>query len=91
MTNAEMLALKPGTAIVKFNKGCRPFTTTPLDCVDAAVAQSSGHVYALIHYPSPTGNGGTSTAIESDEYLQAQGYLAHDADGARIRGVEVVA
>jgi len=40
---------------------------------------------------SPTGNGGTSTAIESDEYLQAQGYLAHDADGARIRGVEVVA
>ena len=50
-----------------------------------------GHQWVMV--VSPIGDAGSKLvwSIDSDEYLNGQGYPTHDSGGARIRGCELVA
>jgi len=95
MTNQQVANLKVGDQVTRTFNG-RTSSPQSIDEVKAVGTCSNersgafGCHFAQVYTASPTGNGGTTWSIESDEYIQGAGYKTHDAQGQRIRGEELV-
>lgn len=96
MTDAQIRNLQVGQQVTRTFNGCtsRPQSIDEIRATGTCVNERSGafgHLWAMVYTKSPTGNGGTTWSMESDEYCQGAGWKTHDADGQRIRGEELVA
>ena len=86
MTNQELRELHPGDEITIRHCGCHAAITRTIETIQQGTCVVNGHAFAMVYSASPSGNGGISYSIESDEYIRAQNYPTHDAQGNRIRG-----
>ncbi len=94
MTNSECHSINPGDTVERWERGqaysrYTVKTVAHVGICDNKRSKSDGHAFAYVRCEfGPTSEIGFS--VESDDYVNGQGYPTHDRNGKRLGGYVLI-